>query len=229
MMPVSFGRHSLELMGWRLYAVGLLIWLDDFARQPWETRLATLRAWCESEQQQQILEDETRFLAMSVAFAGSIAARFPALSPEPLLTYAYVVQRAFADVPDPPDVGLLGAASQRAMLTYHAYVAALDADGPARADEPDSAPALVPLANLIDELRTLHPRARTQIALLEFMSDRKTATFEDIAWKVHGDAHASEGAIRQNVFKLNESLEEMRCTLRLVPGSGCVIRNDKAE
>jgi hypothetical protein len=49
--------------------------------------------------------------------------------------------------------------------------------------------------------------AHTRAALLEFMADRESATFEEIGRHVHGDPHASDGAIRQNVSRANKDLE----------------------
>jgi hypothetical protein len=84
-------------------------------------------------------------------------------------------------------------------------------------------------ANPVSRLRELHPRARTQIALLEFMSDRKTATFQETGREVHDDANTSDETVRQNVCRVNESLEEMKHPLRFRVGSGCVIKDDQPE
>jgi hypothetical protein len=71
--------------------------------------------------------------------------------------------------------------------------------------------------------------AATQAALVEFMTNRKSATFEEIARHVHGDVQTSESAIRKNVSRTNVSLIEMRIPLKFSVGSSCVFKIEQLE
>ncbi len=84
-----------------------------------------------------------------------------------------------------------------------------------------------PLKSLIGELRK--KRARTQAALLEFMRDRESALFEDVAHTVHGDDQASDDAIRANVKRLNEALESRKLPIKLRVGSGFIFKEEHPE
>jgi hypothetical protein len=104
-------------------------------------------------------------------------------------------------------------------------------------DEPAASGAAIPNGervpgSIIDPviaLRKAHPRARAQIALMEHMRDRNTATLPEIAHHVHDDCDASREAISQNVSRTNKSLRGIGATIHFEVGSGCVIKRDDRE
>jgi hypothetical protein len=57
-------------------------------------------------------------------------------------------------------------------------------------------------------IRKQRPRARLQIALVEYMKDRETAAFQDIGHYVHGDDRTADDAIRQNVTRTVTAAEK---------------------
>lgn len=91
----------------------------------------------------------------------------------------------------------------------------------------DQAPSTDDLDDLAASLR--RRRSAVQAAFLEFMSERSEALFADIAAAVHGDRDASDGAIRQNVYRVNESLQEAKLPLRFKVASGRVFKEENAE
>jgi hypothetical protein len=84
-------------------------------------------------------------------------------------------------------------------------------------------------ADLANALKKRHPRARTQILLVEYMEDRRSATFQEIAEHVHDDPETSDEAIRQNVTRTNESLADLQAPGRFRVRSGRVLKKEDPE
>jgi hypothetical protein len=62
---------------------------------------------------------------------------------------------------------------------------------------------------LAQQIRRRWPRRKLQAALVEYMSDRRSATYDDVAHNVHGDDTTGGGAIEQLVLRTNETLVEL--------------------
>jgi hypothetical protein len=77
------------------------------------------------------------------------------------------------------------------------------------------------------ELRRL--RKPIQAALVEYMRNRDSATFDEIKFHVHGDEQVSDVAVRQNVFRTNESLGERKVPMRFSASSGFVYKETWSE
>jgi hypothetical protein len=81
-----------------------------------------------------------------------------------------------------------------------------------------------PVAKLVHLLRKHRPRAGTQIALVEFMQERESAPFEEIAHHVHGNDETSGAAIRRNVSRTNETLAELKQSINFRTSGSHVIK-----
>ena len=77
--------------------------------------------------------------------------------------------------------------------------------------------------DLVEAMKVDHPRAKTQIAFLEFMQNRTIAKFQDLAHHVHEDDDANPDAIRKNIERVNEFLEGKALPLRYKCGSENVV------
>ena len=62
------------------------------------------------------------------------------------------------------------------------------------------------IRNLAELMRRQHPRATSQILLLEFMAEREFATCLEVAERVHDHEKTSENTIRKNAERVNEFL-----------------------
>ena len=69
-----------------------------------------------------------------------------------------------------------------------------------------------------------HPGRGVPIAFLKFMEVRESATYDEIAMHVHGDAKAKEPTIRQNVTKINEYLRSKELAVTFKCESGRVVK-----
>jgi hypothetical protein len=65
-------------------------------------------------------------------------------------------------------------------------------------------------------------RATTQAALVEYMKDRESAMFPEVASRVHGDDQTSDEAIRKNVDRANDALIERGVPIRFRTAAGHV-------
>lgn len=73
---------------------------------------------------------------------------------------------------------------------------------------------------LSNTLRAAH--APTRAALVEYMAERHSASFEEIGETVHGDAETSAEAIRQNVARTNRDLRRIASCVTFITGGGAV-------
>jgi hypothetical protein len=89
--------------------------------------------------------------------------------------------------------------------------------------QPEAPPGVDPVTELRKKKR------RIPAALVEFMRDRESAEFEDIAQYVHGDSLTSEGAIRKNVERTNNYLIEMRSRLNFITRSSRVYKQESPQ
>lgn len=78
---------------------------------------------------------------------------------------------------------------------------------------------------IVERLRRLRPKARTQIALVEFMEGQVSASMLEIARCVHDDEATSESAMRQNLSRTNEALEELESSFCFRVGGGKVYKD----
>ena len=84
-------------------------------------------------------------------------------------------------------------------------------------------PSVAP-ADHVTRMRKAHPRASCQIALVEYMSNRETASFDDIAHHVHGDGETTGDAVRSNVKRTNEGLAGLEIAVRFECGASHVVK-----
>jgi hypothetical protein len=68
-----------------------------------------------------------------------------------------------------------------------------------------------------------------QAALVRFMRDKDAAELQDVADRVHGDAHASEDAMGKNAERTSESLAEMGCPLSFRVAGGMMHKTISPE
>jgi hypothetical protein len=61
----------------------------------------------------------------------------------------------------------------------------------------------------LDEVVAQLGKKRRQRGLVEFMADRRTATFEEIAREVHRYPGTEDSTVRSNVSRTNDSLKAM--------------------
>ena len=78
--------------------------------------------------------------------------------------------------------------------------------------------------DITEKVRLAHPKARCVIALVEYMRNRDTAPFLDIACEVHNDEDTSQNAIRTNIKRVNEILDELQLPVRYETGGEYVIK-----
>ncbi len=77
----------------------------------------------------------------------------------------------------------------------------------------------------VDAIQELKKKgASTKAALVEFMLERTSASFDDVAQHVHGDNTTSDGTIRTNASKTNDFLVEFGVPIKFTTGSGCVFK-----
>jgi hypothetical protein len=103
--------------------------------------------------------------------------------------------------------------------------AVLPGDPPSAEAQAEGQPPPVAKVDPVAKLR--RKGAATQAALVEFMKNRESATFADIARHVHGDDETSDEAIRKNVSRTNDSLIELGIPLRLSVASGYVFKEEQ--
>jgi hypothetical protein len=100
----------------------------------------------------------------------------------------------------------------------------------AEATEREQAGPPPPTSPPVDPLRELRrQRKPTRAALVEYMWDRDSATYEEIATHVHGDVQTSGDAIWKNVQRTNEDLAEMAFPIRYRCASSMVHKETPPE
>jgi hypothetical protein len=81
-----------------------------------------------------------------------------------------------------------------------------------------------------DPVRELRRQGKpNRAALVEYMRDRDSATYEEIAKHVHGDNQTSEATIRKNVERTNEELAAMASPTRYHCASSMVHKKTSPE
>jgi hypothetical protein len=88
--------------------------------------------------------------------------------------------------------------------------------------EPGSTPS--------DSVTELRRKGKTTgAALVEYMQNRESAPFDEIAHHVHGDGQTGPNAIRQNIMRTNNALVEMGIPLRCTTSSEYVFKKREAQ
>ena len=72
-------------------------------------------------------------------------------------------------------------------------------------------------------------RATTQATFVEFMMSRVSASFEEIAERVHGDSETEDATIRQLVKRVNESMSELKLSTRYASATSRVFKEVSPE
>jgi hypothetical protein len=70
-----------------------------------------------------------------------------------------------------------------------------------------------------------HESKPIQAALVEFMLDRRRATFEDVVYTVHGNKKASDAAIKANCLRVNRAAAILAVPVRFRLRSGYVYKD----
>ena len=104
-------------------------------------------------------------------------------------------------------------------------LARIFSETPTKAPESKRPPPNV--AKLVTALRKRG--ARTQASLVEYMSVRESAAIEEVAEHVHDNRETSDGAIRQNVKRTNESLAELESTIHFRVRAAYLFKEEYGE
>jgi hypothetical protein len=112
----------------------------------------------------------------------------------------------------------------------------IEAAGPAappREDPPavgpdasaSKSPTPVELVELDNQIRRRWPRRRKQAALVEFMKDRDSASYLEVAKNVYDDDTTGGGAIEQLVLRTNETLVELGASFYFHSGGEYIFKD----
>jgi hypothetical protein len=94
-------------------------------------------------------------------------------------------------------------------------------------DPPPKQPAFSAPADPVSKSR--RRKGGLPTALIDYMKDRESATYDEIAFHLHGDKQASESAIRKNVERANKELGATASPIRYRCGSSTVYKETSPE